>query len=261
MARAFWKGTISFGLVAIPVRMSLATESRTPSFHLLHRKCLTRPKQVLFCSKDEEYFKANDTVRGYEYTKDQYVVFDEAEFERIPVKTMHTIDIQGFVQPEQIDPLFFRGGHYLEPEELGVKPYCLLRDALVKTKRVAVAKVAFQRREHLCCLRPLEGILVLHTMYFPNEILPRDGLAPSTPKITAAERELAAKLIATLEMDFKPEQYTDEYTETLRKMVDAKVQGVEIEAAPVPTEAVVEDLMSALRSSIQEAQKVSAGKK
>ncbi|MDO8490399.1 MAG: Ku protein [Dehalococcoidia bacterium] len=261
MARSFWKGAISFGLVAIPVRMSLATESRTPGFHLLHRKCLTRPKQVLYCPKDAEYFGLKDTSRGYEYTKDQYVVFEENEFERIPVKTMHTIDIRGFVEPKEIDPIYFRGSHYLEPEELGVKPYCLLRDALVKTKRVAVAKVAFQRREHLCCLRPLGQILVLHTMYYPDEIVPRDELAPARPEVTPAEMELATKLVSTLAVGFSPEQYKDEYTETLRKIVEAKVQGQEIEAAPAPAEAVVEDLMSALRSSIEEARRASAAKK
>lgn len=261
MARSFWKGTISFGLVAIPVRMSLATESKTPSFHMLHKKCLTRPKQVLYCAEDDEYFSARDTVRGYEYTKDQFIVFEDSDFERLPVKTMHTIDIVGFVELKEIDPIYFVGSHYLEPEELGVKPYCLLRDALTRAKRVAVAKVAFQRREHLCCLRPLDDVLVLHTMRFPNEILSHDDISPGKPKVTAEENDLAGKLIATLAVDFKPEQYTDEYTETLRKMVEAKVQGQEIEAAPVPAAAVAADLMSALKTSLAEARRASAGKK
>ncbi len=130
MPRAFWKGVISFGLVAIPVKMYVGTESKTLSFHLLHKKCLTRPKQVLRCETDNEYFGIKDTVRGYEIAKDQYIVLDDKDFENVPIKTSHAINILGFIEAQELDPIYFAGVHYLEPEELGAKPFQLLKEAL-----------------------------------------------------------------------------------------------------------------------------------
>jgi len=156
MPKAFWKGIISFSMVAIPVRMSVATVTKTPGFHYLHKKCLTRPRQVLYCAEDDEYFSTKDTVRGYEYSKDQYVVFEEEDFDKVPVRTTHSIDIIGFVDAKEIDIIYYSRAHYLEPEELGEKPFHLLKTVLAKTGLVGIAKVAFQRREHLCCLRPLD---------------------------------------------------------------------------------------------------------
>ena len=123
MAKAFWKGAISFGMVSIPVKMYVATTSHVMNFHLLHKKCLTRPKQVLHCEEDNEYFGIKETVRGYEYGKGQYVVLKDSDFNKVPVRTTHIIDIVGFVKDEEIDPLYFYGSHYLEPEEFAVKPY------------------------------------------------------------------------------------------------------------------------------------------
>src|SRR4030043_57727 len=139
MPRAFWKGVISFGLVAIPVKMYVGTESKTLSFHLLHKKCLTRPRQVLYCETDNEHFGMKETVRGYEVAKDQYVVLDESDFNKVPIKTSHAIEILGFVEAKEIDPIYYYGSHYVEPEELGAKPFWLLRDALQKTGRVGMA--------------------------------------------------------------------------------------------------------------------------
>ena len=119
MARAFWKGVISFGMVAIPVRMSLATERKTPGFHLLHKKCLNRAKQVLYCPQEQEYFNIKDTVRGFEYAKDQYVVLDDKDLDKVPVKTSHSINILAFVEEKEIDRLYYSDAHYLEPDELG----------------------------------------------------------------------------------------------------------------------------------------------
>src|SRR4030042_1911493 len=184
MAKSFWKGVISFGLGAIPVKMYVATETRPLSFHLLHNKCLTRPKQVLHCDVDNEYFSIKDTVRGYEVSKDQYVVLDESDFQKVPIKTQRSIDIQCFIDSKEIDPIYYYGSHYIEPEELGVKPFQLLKAALEKTGRVGIAKVVFQRREHLGCLRPLEDILLLHTMHYENELLPRKEITPPQTRVT-----------------------------------------------------------------------------
>jgi DNA end-binding protein Ku len=154
MPKSFWKGVINFGLVAIPVRMYVATQARTPNFHLLHRKCLTRPKQVHYCEKDNEYFNLRDTTRGYEYSRNQFVVLSESDFDKVSIKTTRAIDISTFVDANAIDPIYFYGSHYVAPEDLGLKPFNLFREALRKSNRMAIAKVVFQKREHLCSLRP-----------------------------------------------------------------------------------------------------------
>ncbi|MBI2980030.1 MAG: Ku protein [Chloroflexi bacterium] len=254
MPRAFWKGVISFGLVAIPVKMYVGTESKTLSFHLLHKKCLTRPKQVLHCETDDEYFSIKDTVRGYEVAKEQYVVLNDSDFEKVPIRTSHAIDILGFVEAKEIDPIYYFGIHYLEPEELGAKPFRLLREALEKTGRVGVAKVSFQRREHLGCLRPLEDILVLHTMHYATELLSRKELFPSKTRVTEAELDMAVSLVKAMAKSFTPEEYKDEYQEALKKVIEAKVTGEKI-VAPAAPKAEIVDLMATLRASIEAAKK------
>ncbi|MDP3879234.1 MAG: Ku protein [Dehalococcoidales bacterium] len=254
MPRAFWKGAISFGLVAIPVKMYVGTESKPLSFHLLHKKCLTRPKQVLHCETDDEYFGVKETVRGYEVAKEQYVVMDDSDFEKVPIKTSHTIDILGFVEAGEIDPLYYYGVHYLEPEELGTKPFQLLKEALLKTGRVGVGKVTFQRREHLVCLRPLEDIIVLHSLHYEAEILPRKEISPPKTKATDAELDMAVSLVKAMEKSFKPDDYKDEYQHALKKVIDAKIKGEKIVALAMP-KAEIGDLMAALRASVEAAKK------
>ena len=257
MARSFWKGVISFGMVAIPVKMYVATETKTTSFHILHKKCHNRLKQMWYCPVDDQYLTMQDSVKGYEYAPDQYVVLEDKDFENVPVKTQHAINITGFVESKEIDPIYFRGSHYLEPDELGVKPFLLLREALVKTHRLGIAKVTFQRQEHLCCLRPLEDILVLHTMYFHDEILSRKDLTLPGEAVNHDELEMATRLINTMAKNFKPEDYKDEYHLALKKLVEAKVQGQEIQR-PKETKIVIKDLMEALRTSIESAKKETA---
>lgn len=255
MPRTFWKGVISFGMVAIPVNMSIAIESKTPNFHYLHKKCLTRPKQVLYCAKDIEYFNTSETVRGYEYSKDQYVVFDEDDFNKVPVKTVHSIDIVGFASVNEIDLIYYEGSHYLQPEKLGEKPFLLLKAVLEKTGLVGIAKVSFQRREHLCCLHPLGKILALHILHYKQDILPADDMAPPEQKLSKAELDMATKLVQAMTTGFKPDDYRDEYTLALQQMVEAKLKGVEIKAPEIP-KVEIEDLMTALKASV-----VAAGKK
>ena len=254
MPRAFWKGVISFGMVAIPVKMSVATEPKTLSFHYLHKKCLTRPKQVLYCPEDEVYFNTSETVRGYEYAKNQFVIFEESDFDKVPVRTTHSIDIIGFVNAKEIDAIYYSGSHYLEPETLGVKPFTLLKTVLEKTGMVGIAKVAFQRREHLCCLRPMDKIIALHTLHYQEEILPAGELAPPEQKLTAAELAMATKLVEAMTTSYKPDEYHDEYSLAIKKMVEAKLKGVEIKAPEIP-KVEIEDLMKALRASVAAAGK------
>ena len=249
MPASFWKGVISFGMVAIPVKMSVATESKTVTFHYLHKKCHTRPKQVLYCAEDKEYFNISETVRGYEYSKNQYVIFEEDDFNKVPVRTAHSIDIINFVKAREIDPIYYSDSHYLEPEKLGVKPFALLKTILEKTGMVGIAKVTFQRREHLCCLRPMDKILVLQTIHYKPDILSADELVPPEPKLTTAELEMAAKLVDAMTATFKPEEYRDEYSLAIQKMVEAKLKGVEIKAPEIP-KIEFEDLMTALKASV-----------
>lgn len=255
MAKAFWKGAISFGLVNIPVKMSVATESTTsPGFHYLHKKCLTRPKQALYCEQDNEYITTRDTVLGYEYARGQFAVFTDEDFEKVPVKTAHTIDILSFVKAGEIDPIYFYSSYYLEPEELGVKPFTLLHQALVKTGLYGIAKVSIQRREHLVCLRPFEDILTLHGLHYRNEIRPLGDIRSPKKEISASELEMATSLLATMTRPFKPESYRDEYREALETMIEAKIQGKEVAVAEAPAME-IPDLMSALKASIEAAKK------
>lgn len=254
MARAFWKGVISFGMVVIPVKMYVATETKAISFHLLHKKCLTRPKQVLHCEHDAEYFTLKDTVRGYEYAKDQYVVLSEDDFKKVPVKTAHSINISGFVESKDVDSIYYQSSHYLEPEELGAKPFALLNEVLAKTRRVGIAKVTFQRREHLCALRPLDDIMLLQTMFYHDELTSHSELSSPKQKLTEAELGMATSLVTAMSATFKPDQYKDEYHQALKQLVAAKLKGVEMKAPQEP-KADIADLMSALKASLAEAKK------
>ena len=249
MATAFWKGVISFGMVAIPVKMSIATENKTLAFHYLHKKCHTRPKQVLFCAEDNEYFPVSETVRGYEYSKNQFVIFDDKDFDNVPVKTAHSIDITSFVKLKEIDPLYYSDSHYLAPEKLGVKPFVLLKTVLEKTGMVGIAKVTFQRREHLCCLRPEGKVIVLQTIHYKQEILSPEDLAPPEQKVTTAELDMATKLVEAMTTNFKPEIYNDDYSSAIKQMVEAKLKGVEIKT-PEISKFEFEDLMTALKASV-----------
>lgn len=260
MAKAFWKGAISFGMVTIPVKMYVATTTHAIAFHLLHKKDLVRPKQVLHCEEDDEYFGIKDTVRGFEYSKGRYVVLTEADFEKLPVRTTHLVDIMGFIKEEEIDPRYFYGTHYLEPEEFAVKPYCLLRETLRKAKRVGVAKISFAKREHLVCLRPLDQLLALHTVHYEDEVLPPSSIQIPEIELSQAEMKAAQSLVDVMATHFEPDKYIDNYRAALEKLIDAKVQGEEIKAVPPPRVKEMPDLMTALRSSIEAASKESRGR-
>jgi DNA end-binding protein Ku len=256
MPKAFWKGVISFGMVVIPVKMYVATEAKTLSFHLLHKKCLTRPKQILHCEKDEEYFNLKDTVRGYEYAKDQYLVMDENDFQKIPLRTAHTIDIQGFVAAGSIDPLYYQNSHYVEPEELGFKPFALLNQVLSKSDRVGLAKVTFQKREHLCVLRPREDLMVLNTLYYQDEIISQPKSKRAKPVLNEAEQKIAASLVDAMTVPFDPAAYQDKYAVALKEAVESKLKGVAVPTQPEP-EPEIADLMEALKASLAAARQKS----
>ncbi len=254
MPRAFWKGVISFGMVAIPVKMYTATETRAIAFHILHKKCLNRTRQVIYCPTDNEYLDRKETARGYEFIKGRYVVLTDEDFSKIPLKTAHAINILRFVDEKEIDPTYYSGSHYLEPEELGAKPFRLLSDSLRKTGLVGIAKVVLQRREHLCCIRPHGEVIALHTVRFKDEIVPADQLVPPKAEVTAEELDMAVSLIKAMVGPFQPEKYRDEYQSALKQLVDAKVKGEKI-VAPEEPKIEIGDLMATLRASVKAARK------
>jgi DNA end-binding protein Ku len=262
MARAIWKGAISFGMVVIPVKMYTATQSKDLSFNLLHKKCLRKGRQVRYCPTCEEYFGLSETVKGYEFAKGRYVTIEENDLQRVPVKTVHTIAISGFADAQEIDPVYYHNSYYLEPEELGAKPFFLFKEALTKMHRIAIAKVTFQGKEHLCCLRPLTKTIILHTMYYHDEIHPTNELTlpQEQAKFTSEELSMATTLIDAMAKEFKPEEYKDEYRLALGEIIQAKIRGEEI-TAPVVAPGKVTDLMSALRASIKAAKKSAAREK
>jgi DNA end-binding protein Ku len=252
-----WKGVISFGMVVIPVQMYTATAAKAINFHFLHKKCLTKPKQVRYCEQDNEYFGLEDTVKGYEFAKGQYIVLKDADFEKVPVKSLHNIEIAAFVKPESIDPLYYDASYYLAPEPIAAKPFALFREALAKTGRFGVAKIAFARREHLCFLRPLNSAIALHTLHHTHEIVPLAGLELTAPELNVKKEELdlALSLLNAMAKDFKPDEFPDEYHEALKKLVAAKLEGKELKAIKTPEAAKPADLMSALRASVETAMK------
>ena len=256
MPRAMWKGAISFGLVTIPVAVYPATEEKTLRFNQLHDEDGGRIRYKRVCEKDGEEVTFEHIVKGYEVEKDRYVVLTDEDLNAIPVESSRAIDIHRFVDLDEIDPVMFKKSYYLVPEETGAKAYSLLREAMADDGRVGIAKVSFRDKEHLAALRFKDEAFVLETMYWPDEIREADfGGVDVSAKVRGQELEMAKQLIESLSGDWNPEEYSDEYREAMLQIVEAKLNGQEIEVvAPEPTAKVV-DLMAALKASVAAAKK------
>jgi DNA end-binding protein Ku len=256
MPRAMWKGAISFGLVTIPVSVYPSTEEKTLRFNQLHDEDGGRIRMKRVCSVDGEEVGYEHIVKGYEYEKDRYVILTDEDFDKVPVESSRQIDIQQFVDLEEIDPMLYKKSYYLVPEETGAKAYALLREAMNKAGKVGIAKVSFRDKEHLAALRFSDEAFVLETMFWPDEIREADfGGVDVDAKIRDNELEMAQTLIDNLTSDWDPTQYADEYREGLLGIVEAKINGQEIEVVePEPTAKVV-DLMEALKASVAAAKK------
>jgi len=251
-----WKGAISFGLVTIPVAVYPATEEKTLRFNQLHDEDGGRVRQKRVCSIDGEEVPYEHIVKGYEYEKDRYVVLTDEDFDKVPVESSRAIDIQQFVDLEEIDPMLYKKSYYLIPEETGAKAYALLREAMNQENKVGVAKVSFRDKEHLAALRFTDEAFVLETMYWPDEIREAEfGDVDVDIKVRANELEMAKSLIASLTADWHPEEFTDEYREGLLAIVEAKIEGKEIEVVEAEPTAKVVDLMEALKASVAAAKK------
>ena len=256
MPRAMWKGAISFGLVTIPVAVYPVTEEKGLKFNQLHDEDGGRIRYKRVCEKDGEEVTFEHIVKGYEVEKDRYVVLTDEDLNAVPVESSRAIDIHRFVDLDDIDPVMFKKSYYLVPEETGAKAYALLREAMADDGRVGIAKVSFRDKEHLAALRFKDEAFVLETMYWPDEIREADfGGVDVSAKIRGQELEMAKQLIESLSGEWNPEEYSDEYREALIQIVEAKLNGQEIEVvAPEPTAKVV-DLMEALKASVAAAKK------
>ena len=258
MASTVWKGHLTFGLVSLPVRLYSAARSETVSFNQLHKDDHSRVKQVLYCQLEDKPVARTDLVKGFEYEKDRYVVIEDEDVKKVAPKTAKTMEILEFVKTSEVDPIYFESSYYMAPDGAGEKPYALLFEAMRRSEYVALAKVAMHNREHIVILRPSGKGILMHTMYYADEIRKVDEFRTDVSLVKDKELELANTLIESLAGEFKPEQYKDDYRENLKAMIQAKVDGKEIVETPAPQHlAPVIDILEALKMSLAEGRKPS----
>jgi DNA end-binding protein Ku len=256
--QAIWKGTISFGMVTIPIKVYSATEEKDISFRQVHTEDGGRIRYKRFCEKDGQEVPYSDIGRGYELPDGRMMILSSEDFAQLPLPSAKSIEVLEFVPMDQVDPLYFAKAYYLAADGVGAKPYVLLRDSLTKTGQCALVKVAIRTRETLALLREKDGALVLQTMLWPDEVRDSEFAVPgSDVTVKDQERAMAESYIATLEAEFDPTRYHSEYREALEELVEAKASG--LEPAPVAEEAddsgEVVDLVAALRASVDAAKK------
>ncbi|PYJ53662.1 MAG: Ku protein [Verrucomicrobia bacterium] len=257
MARAIWKGSISFGLVNIPIALYPATRREELKFRLLRKGDLSPVNYKRVAEKDGKEVPWDQIVKGYEYEKGKYVVLKDEDFERVDLEATQTVDIQDFVDLEEIDPMFFYKPYYLEPQKGGDKAYALLRDALKDTNKVGVAKVVIKTRQYLAGVKPEDGALVLELMHFADELADPEQLhVPKKLEVGKREMNMAKSLIGSMTSKWQPEKYKDDYRKALMDVIEEKVEagGKEIEEKPKkpPKPTKVIDLVSVLQKSLEQ---------
>jgi DNA end-binding protein Ku len=253
MAASVWSGYLTFGLISMPVRLFSGARSSSISFHMLHRDDLQRVKQQLYCPAENRVVERSEIVKGYEYRKDEYVVIEPEEIKKIEPKTAKTMEILEFVKADEVDPVFFESSYYLMPEEAGRRPYALLTKALEESDYVAIAKLTMHNREYTVFLRPRDGGMMLHTMYYAEEVREVEGFGAPDVELKEAEVKVAHQLIDALADKWDPEKYHDTFQENLKKMIQTKLEGGEIAEVEKPKKlAPVIDLMAALKQSLSE---------
>lgn len=251
--RPIWSGTISFGLVSVPVRMFPATQSKELRFHFLHKKDLTPIAYEKVRRDDRERVDPDEIVRGFEIEKGRYVPLEDEDLDRLDIELTHSIDICDFVDLDEIDPVYFRKAYYLLPAEGAEKPYRLLARALEETGKVGIAKVVIRNKQHLAALRPYDGVLLLETMYYADEV--RAPEAAPKPQVREAEVEMAKTLIENLAAAWEPERYHDRYRNELLDLLRKKAEGAPLPEPSQDEGGEVVDLMEALRQSVQATKK------
>ena len=253
MPRAIWSGAISFGLVNVPIKLFTATSQKDVRFHQLHDKDGARIQQKRVCSKDGEEVPLEHIVKGYEVSRDKYVLITPEELEALDPKASRTIDIQDFVDLDEIDPVYFDSTYYMVPEKGAAKAYALLLEAMRRSNKVAIARVVLRQKQHLVALRPLRNALSMETMLYADEVVSPDTLEglPEDVEVTDRELAMAQQLIDSLADAFKPERYRDDYRERVLDMIERKAEGQEVVVAEEEEEqAPVVDLMAALEASL-----------
>ncbi len=252
MAAIVWKGYITFGLVSFPVRLFSAGRAEAVHFHMLHRKDLSRVKEVWYCAEENKPIERNDIVKGYEFSKGEYVVVEDEELRNIAPATATTMEILQFVRETDVDPIYFQSSYYVAPGEDLTKPYAVFSKALKESGYSAIAKVSMHGREHVVLIRSAEDDLVLHTLFYTDE-LHKGNKQSTSPKTAATAKEvaLATQLIKQLAAPFKPGEFHDTYRENVEKLIEQKNKGQKVTSEPKPKRAPVIDLMEALKKSIK----------
>ena len=261
--RSIWKGAVSFGLVSIPVKLYSATEEKDIAFHQVRRSDGSRIRYRRVAEADGEEVAYGDIAKGYQLDNGEIVVLTDEDFADLPLPSKQTVEVLQFVPLEQVDPIYFARSYYLEPEKSGVKPYLLLREALERSDRVAVTKVTIRSREQLATLRVRDGVIVMETMIWPDEVRAADfAFLDDEVELRDAELNMADSLVESMAGDFDPGEFSDDYREALQEVIDAKAAGREVVEAPAATGTdggAVIDLMAALRASVEQAKQRSSG--
>src|SRR5213595_1505275 len=251
MAASVWSGYLTFGLISMPVRLFSGARGTRVSFHMLHRDDNTRIKTQLYCPADERVVERSEIVKGFEYRKGEYVVVEPEEIKKIEPKTAKTMEILEFVKESEVDPVYFESSYYMLPEKAGRRPYALLTKALEESEYVAIAKLTMHNREYTVFLRPHEGGLMLHTMYYEEEVRKVEGFGAPDVELKEAEVKVAHQLIEALATEWEPEKYNDDFQENLKNLIQTKLEGGTIAEVEKPKKlAPVVDLMAALKESL-----------
>lgn len=255
--RTLWKGAISFGLVNIPIKMYTATQRQDIRFHYLHAACKTPVQTRRYCPSCRAEVNREDLVWGYEYEKGRYVILKEEDFQNLPDENTKTIDILDFINLAEVDPVYFDKSYFLEPAPGGEKAYALLKRAMVETGKIAVAKVMIRTKSSLCCLRVFAGLLMMVTMFYPDEVRSPETLTHQIkePPLHPNEISMANSLVENLSAPFNPAKYTNDYRAALMELIQAKIAGEEVAVPSSPETEKVVDLMEALRASLQATEK------
>jgi DNA end-binding protein Ku len=253
MASSVWSGYLTFGLISMPVRLFSGARSSGISFNMLHRDDLQRVKQQYYCPADNRVVERSEIVKGYEYRKDEYVVIDPEEIKKIEPKTAKTMEILEFVRSDEVDPVYFESSYYMLPEEAGRRPYALLTKAMEESEYVGIAKLTMHNREYTVFLRPRDGGMMLHTMYYADEVKEVEGFGAPDVELKDAEVKVAHQLIEALATEWEPEKFHDTFQDNLKNLIQTKLEGGKIAEVEKPKKlAPVIDLMSALKASLAE---------
>jgi DNA end-binding protein Ku len=249
MAATVWKGFVSFGLVSFPVRLHPAARDKPVRFHMLHAKDLSRVREVFFCRAEDKPLRREDLVKGFEVSKDEYVVVEQAELDKIAPKTAGVMEILQFVKAGDFDPVYLDKSYHMVPDGDVLKPYALLREAMDRRKQLAIAKVAMHNREHIVALRPAGGEIMLHTLFFADEIR-KVEVKTGPARFSEKELQLASQLIDSLSAKFQPQKFHDEYAENVERLIEQKRKGERIRAPKRERPSSVVNIMDALKKSL-----------